>query len=101
MKTLVFVLTSERAGARPNSASACDPIPKVEGYLRSVICGHYSCYGVPRNGHALRLFRHAVTWLWRRTLRRWSQKHRRARHLRRRFERWVDRFIRRERTHLL
>lgn len=70
-----------------------DPIPQVGAYLRSVVQGHFRYYGVPRNGPALNLFRHGVTWLWWRSLRRRSQKHRRTRRLRYRFRGWVDRFL--------
>ena len=53
-----------------------DPIPKQGAYLRSVVLGHFQYYGVPRNGPALVAFRSGVSWLWRRSLRRRSQKHR-------------------------
>ncbi|MBT4500832.1 MAG: hypothetical protein HOC74_24090 [Gemmatimonadetes bacterium] len=48
---------------------------------------------MPRNGPALNSFRHAVVWLWWRSLQRRSQRHRAQRRLRRRFKRWVVRFI--------
>jgi group II intron reverse transcriptase/maturase len=53
-----------------------DPIPETGAYLRSVVGGHMRYYGVPRNGAALTSFRWAVGWLWWRTLKRRSQKHR-------------------------
>ena len=50
-----------------------DPIPNVGAWLRSVLAGHFRYYGVPFNGPALTQFRHAVAWLWWKTLRRRSQ----------------------------
>ena len=70
-----------------------DSVHRVGGYLRSVVQGHYRYYGVPRNGPALNAFRHGVYWLWWRSLRRRSQKHRRTRQLKRRFQRWVERYL--------
>jgi len=70
-----------------------DPGSEVGAYLRSVIQGHFRYYGVPRNGPALCSFRHAVYWLWWRSLRRRSQKHRKTRRLRRRFGRWARCFL--------
>jgi hypothetical protein len=52
------------------------PIPVVGQWLRSVLLGHYRYYGVPRNLRKLSAFRHQVSWLWLRTLRRRSQRHR-------------------------
>jgi group II intron reverse transcriptase/maturase len=69
------------------------PVPEVGAYLRSVLLGHFRYYGVPRNAPALCSFRHGVVWLWWRSLRRRSQKHRRTKRLRRRFWRWVKRFL--------
>jgi len=51
-----------------------DPVRKVGEHLRLVVEGHFRYYGVPRNGPALCLFRHGIYWLWRRSLRRRSQK---------------------------
>jgi group II intron reverse transcriptase/maturase len=53
-----------------------DPIPKQGAYLRSVVAGHARYYGVPLNGWALGIFRASVAWIWWRTLKRRSQKHR-------------------------
>jgi RNA-directed DNA polymerase len=69
------------------------PVREVGAYLRSVVQGHFRYYGVPRNGPALCAFRHGVIWLWWRSLRRRSQKHRRSKKLRRRFWGWVKRFL--------
>jgi RNA-directed DNA polymerase len=69
------------------------PVPQVGAYLRSVVQGHFRYYGVPRNGPALCSFRYGVVWLWWRSLRRRSQKHRRTKKLRRRFWGWVARFL--------
>jgi len=38
------------------------------------VAGHFAYYAVPTNSRALSAFRHYVTDLWRRTLRRRSQK---------------------------
>ena len=50
------------------------PIPNQGRWLRQVVTGHFAYYAVPTNGRALSAFRHRVTDLWRRTLRRRSQK---------------------------
>ena len=54
-----------------------EPIPEQGAYLRSVVGGHTRYYGVPGNGPALSAFRKAVGWLWRKALRRRSQRARR------------------------
>ncbi len=51
-----------------------DPVPEVGVWLRSVVAGHFRYFGVPRNGPALAYFRFQVVGLWRRSLRRRSQK---------------------------
>src|ERR1700726_868543 len=51
------------------------PIPEQGRWLRQVVTGHFAYYAVPTNSRALSAFRHHVTDLWRRTLRRRSQKH--------------------------
>ena len=51
-----------------------DPIPEVGTWLASVVRGHARYYGVPRNSHAIGLFRSQITRLWYRSLRRRSQK---------------------------
>jgi len=43
-------------------------------WLRQVLTGHFQYYGVPRNMRAMTSFRHHVLTLWRRMLRRRSQK---------------------------
>src|SRR6201998_4428649 len=50
------------------------PIPEQGRWLRQVVIGHFAYYAVPTNSRALSAFRHHVTDLWRRTLRRRSQK---------------------------
>jgi group II intron reverse transcriptase/maturase len=70
-----------------------DGVRKVGEHLRRVVRGHFNYYGVPRNGPALCLFRHAVYWLWYRSLRRRSQRHRSTKKLRRRFGVWAKRFL--------
>ena len=52
-----------------------DPVPEQGAYLRSVIMGHVRYYGVPMNGPSVAAFRKEVCWLWRKVLRRRSQKH--------------------------
>jgi RNA-directed DNA polymerase len=52
------------------------PIPNQGKWLRQVVRGYFNYHAVPTNGHALHVFRHHVTDLWRRTLRRRSQKDR-------------------------
>jgi RNA-directed DNA polymerase len=51
-----------------------DPVPAQGAWLGSVVLGHYQYYGVPLNGKALQRFRKEVTWLWRQSLSRRSQK---------------------------
>jgi len=50
------------------------PIPIQGLWLKQVVTGHFAYYAVPTNARALSAFRHFVTVLWRRTLRRRSQK---------------------------
>jgi RNA-directed DNA polymerase len=50
------------------------PIPAQGYWLRQVVTGHFAYYAVPTNSRALLAFRHYVADLWRRTLRRRSQK---------------------------
>jgi RNA-directed DNA polymerase len=53
-----------------------EPIPEQGKWLSQVIRGYFNYFAVPTNGRALDVFRHHVTDLWRRTLRRRSQKDR-------------------------
>ena len=50
------------------------PIPTQGLWLKQVATGHFAYYAVPTNSRALSAFRHYVTDLWRRALRRRSQK---------------------------
>ena len=50
------------------------PIPEQGEWLRQVVTGHFAYYAVPTNSRALSAFRHYVIDLWRRSLRRRSQK---------------------------
>ena len=50
------------------------PIPEQGRWLGRVVRGYFNYHAVPTNAHALGVFRHHVTDLWRRTLRRRSQK---------------------------
>ncbi len=50
------------------------PIPNQGRWLKQVVTGHFAYYAVPTNSRALSAFRHYVTDLWRRALRRRSQK---------------------------
>jgi RNA-directed DNA polymerase len=52
------------------------PIPKQGKWLWYVVNGYFNYHAVPTNARALDVFRHRVTDLWRRTLRRRSQKDR-------------------------
>jgi RNA-directed DNA polymerase len=52
------------------------PIPDQGKWLGRVIRGYFNYHAVPTNGRALEVFRHHVTDLWRRALRRRSQKDR-------------------------
>ena len=51
-----------------------DPIPEVASYLRRVITGHLTYYGVPRNGPALCAFIGGIVRHWWRMLKRRSHK---------------------------
>jgi RNA-directed DNA polymerase len=50
------------------------PIPEQGKWLRQVVTGFFAYHAVPTNGRALGAFRYHVTNLWRRSLRRRSQK---------------------------
>jgi RNA-directed DNA polymerase len=50
------------------------PIPEQGQWLKQVVTGHFAYFAVPTNKRALSAFRHWVKDLWRRTLRRRSQK---------------------------
>jgi hypothetical protein len=52
------------------------PIPEQGRWLGSVVRGYFGYHAVPRNGPALCAFRWQVLYLWRRALRRRSQKDR-------------------------
>jgi RNA-directed DNA polymerase len=52
------------------------PIPEQGKWLGQVVRGYFNYHAVPTNGRALDVFWHHVTNLWRRTLRRRSQKDR-------------------------
>jgi Group II intron, maturase-specific domain len=51
-----------------------EPIPVQGQWLRQVVRGYFAYHAVATNSRALVAFRHHVTDLWRRTLRRRSQK---------------------------
>jgi RNA-directed DNA polymerase len=50
------------------------PIPEQGNWLGQVVRGYFNYHAVPTNARALAVFRHHVTDLWRRTLRRRSHK---------------------------
>jgi group II intron reverse transcriptase/maturase len=50
------------------------PIPVQGRWLKQVVTGYFAYHGVPTNRRALQAFRYHVTDLWRRALRRRSQK---------------------------
>ena len=50
------------------------PIPEQGKWLGQVVRGYFNYHAVPTNARALAVFRQRVTDLWRRTLRRRSQK---------------------------
>jgi len=52
------------------------PIPEQGKWLRHVVTGFFAYHAVPTNSRALHVFRHHVIDLWRRSLRRRSQKDR-------------------------
>ena len=51
-----------------------EAIPEQGRWLRAVVTGYFAYHAVPTNGRALGAFRYHVINLWRRTLRRRSQK---------------------------
>jgi RNA-directed DNA polymerase len=53
-----------------------EPIPQQGRWLAQVVRGYFAYHAVPTNSHRLTAFRSHVTDLWRRTLRRRSQKDR-------------------------
>lgn len=50
------------------------PIPEPGRWLKQVVTGFFADHAVPTNSAALSAFRYHVTCLWRRRLRRRSQK---------------------------
>src|SRR5215831_11295917 len=50
------------------------PIPEQGKWLRQVVTGYFAYHTVPTNGHALMAFRFHIANLWRRTLKKRSQK---------------------------
>jgi RNA-directed DNA polymerase len=54
------------------------PIPEPGSWLRQVVRGYFAYHAVPTNLGTLVAFHHYVTDLWLRTLRRRSQKDRKA-----------------------
>jgi RNA-directed DNA polymerase len=50
------------------------PVPEMGGYVRAVILGHMRYYAVPMNTVSVSDFRMGVTRIWRRVLKRRSQK---------------------------
>jgi group II intron reverse transcriptase/maturase len=65
-------------GKIKNALRRCmhQPIPALGKWLGRVVSGYFNYHAVPTNGRALHVFRHHVIDLWRRTLRRRSQKDR-------------------------
>jgi hypothetical protein len=51
-----------------------DPIPKVGGWLRSVVGGYNRYFGVPTNQNSLYAFRFQIGRYWHHTLKRRGQK---------------------------
>jgi RNA-directed DNA polymerase len=51
------------------------PIPEQGIWLGAVVRGHLAYFAVPDNGEAIAAFRREIIWLWLRTLRRRSQRH--------------------------
>ena len=66
------------------------PVKETGQWLRTVLQGHFRYYGVPTNIRSLAAMRRAVAWLWRRALRRRSQ---RTRMTWERFYRIADRWL--------
>lgn len=65
-------------------------VPEVGAWLGAVVRGHARYFGVPDNGPAITMFRLQVGWLWLRSLRRRSQKHRMTwERMRRLVDRWL------------
>lgn len=52
------------------------PIPQQGNWLKQVVTGYFAYHAVPTNSRALHAFRYHVTELWRRLLKRRSQKDR-------------------------
>jgi RNA-directed DNA polymerase len=65
-------------------------IDEQGAWLRQVVRGYFACHAVPNNIQALAAFRRGIKWLWRRSLRRRSQKDRLTRSaLNRLVARWL------------
>jgi RNA-directed DNA polymerase len=52
-----------------------DPVAQTGEWLKSVVQGYFNYHAVPGNTDALNVFRERVTWLWRGSLLRRSQRH--------------------------
>jgi len=52
-----------------------DPVAKTGEWLKSIVQGYFNYHAVPGNTDALNVFRERVTWLWRASLLRRSQRH--------------------------
>jgi RNA-directed DNA polymerase len=53
-----------------------DSLAEQGRWLRAVVAGYFAYHAVPTNAHALGAYRHHVLDLWRRSLKRRSQKDR-------------------------
>jgi RNA-directed DNA polymerase len=68
------------------------PIPEVGAWLRSVLLGYYRYHGVPGNFRVLASMRDCIYWMWRKLLRRRSQKAKVGKERMRRItDRWLPR----------
>ena len=65
---------SSRRSRRSCDGACISPFPEQGKWLRQVVTGYFNYHAVPTNFPALAAFRLHVTDLWRRTLRRRSQK---------------------------
>jgi len=71
-------------------------IPEVGAWLRTVLLGYYRYHGVPGNYPTLASMRHRIYWMWRKILRRRSQK---AKASKERMKRLTDRWLPRPRIY--
>ena len=67
-----------------------EPVEQTGEWLKSIVRGYFNYHAVPGNIDSLNVFRERLSWLWRRSLYRRSQRHRlNWERMHRLLERWI------------